>query len=118
MRFVERRDKRLHHAHGAVKGARITPGFQIVGFGNVPVAILCRFVKMRADINDGLNFFLSEFFVKAQLAREIKIVRRRVHGIDADNDECGDLAVLGVCAKLTQRFQVIDGMRFDGLRVI
>jgi len=61
MRVIERRDQRLNHAKGAVESAGINPGFQVVRFGNVPVAEFRSLIKMRADIDgvlDGLAIFL------------------------------------------------------------
>src|SRR2546421_1846853 len=61
MGVIERRDQRLNHAEGTVESARIAPGFQVVRFGDVPVAEFGSLVKMRADVNgilDGLPIFL------------------------------------------------------------
>src|SRR5690242_6340749 len=118
MRAVERRDERLNDADGAVISAGIAPGFEVVRFGNVPVAILRSLVEMRADMNDGLNLFALELFVKAQLGGKIEIVRRCIDGVDAENQQCRNLALVNVGAELTERFQVIDGVRLDRLRVI
>ena len=48
---VERLDQRLNDADGAVVGAGIAPGFEIVSFGNVPLAEFAGLVAMGAEIN-------------------------------------------------------------------
>ena len=81
--MVERRDQGLNHAERAVESARIAPGFEVMGFSNVPVAKFRSFVKMRGDVDgvlDGLAFFL---FVEFDLGCEVEIVRRGVDRINA-----------------------------------
>ena len=65
--MVERRDQRLNHAKRAVKCARISPGFKVVRFGDVPVAEFGGFVKMRADVDCVLNFLLLGLLIKCNL---------------------------------------------------
>ncbi len=46
MRVIQRRDQRLNHAERAVESARISPGFEVVRFGDVPVAKFGGLVKV------------------------------------------------------------------------
>src|SRR5690242_17117709 len=103
---VERCDERLNDADGAVKGARISPGFQVVRFGDVPVAVLRSLIEMRADVNNRLDLFAFELFINAQLGSKIEVVRRRIDRIDAENQKGRNLARVDVRTKLTQRFQM------------
>ena len=73
---------------------------------------------MWTDVDDRLDLFRLAFFVKEQLGGEIKIVRRGVYRVDPENQECCYFARVNVRTKFAQRFQVIDGMRFDRLGVV
>src|SRR5207249_11940912 len=46
VRMVQRRDQRLNYAESAVERTSVAPRFKVVGFGDVPVAEFCGFVKM------------------------------------------------------------------------
>src|SRR5216683_3018765 len=96
----------------AFRWSRSAPGFEVVGFGNVPVAELGRLIKMRADVDcvlDGLTLLL---FVKFDLGSKIKIMRRSVNGVDAENEERFDLPIVDVAAQFSQRFEIVHRIRF------
>ncbi len=77
MRVIERSNQRLNDGDGAIEAARISPGFEVMRFRHVPLAIVGGLIEMRVQMNG-----VSDF---AQLGGEIEIVRRVVNGIAADN---------------------------------
>src|SRR5260370_40307388 len=118
VRVIERRDQRLNDAERAVESACITPSFEVMRFGDMPVAELGSLVKMRADVDrvlDGLTLFP---FVKFDLGRKIKIMRRSIDGIDAENEKSLDFSVVDVAAQFAQRFEIVHRMRFHRFGVL
>src|SRR6267154_6783419 len=102
----------------AFRWSRSAPSFEVVRFGDVPVAELGGLVKMRADVDgvlDGLAVFL---FFEFELGSKIEIVRRGVHRINAKNEQRLDLAIVDVAAQFAQRFEIVHRMRFHGLGVV
>ena len=49
--LVERLDQRLHDRGRAVEGAGVAPRFQVVGLGQMPVALPRRFVLVEAQMD-------------------------------------------------------------------
>src|ERR1700689_1920436 len=45
--FIKRRDQRLNDSDSAVVGSRVTPGFEVVGRGDMPLAKLAGFVVVQ-----------------------------------------------------------------------
>ena len=72
--------------------------------------MLRRFVEVRAQLHGVANH--------AQLRREIKIVRRVVDRVAAQNQQRIDFAGVHVRAKLAQRFQLVDGIGFDRFGIV
>src|ERR1700722_905811 len=99
MRGVQRSDQRLYYAQCAVKGARIAPGFEEMRFRNMPLAIGGGFVEVRTDV-DGVVYF-------AELGGKIKIVRRGIDGIYAQNYQRVHFPSVHVRAQIGNGLQVI-----------
>ena len=112
MRAVERSDQRLDHAERAVECARIAPGFEVMRFGDVPVAKFGSFIEMRAEVDGVLTFFCLVFSSNLNFGGEIEIVRRGVDGIDAEDQQRVHFAGVNIGAKTAQGFEVIHGVRF------
>src|SRR2546430_4305414 len=99
VRVVQRRNERLNHAESAIEGARIAPGFEVVRFGDMPIAEFGGLVKVRADVDSVLDGLTLPLFVKSQLGRKVEIVRCRVDRINAKNEKCFDLPIVDVAAQ-------------------
>jgi hypothetical protein len=56
MAIVKRLDQRLNHADGAVVGARVSPHFEEMRGGHVPVAEFRRFIVVEARVNARFHF--------------------------------------------------------------
>ena len=74
---VKRSNQGLHDADRPVISARITPGFEIMRFADMPVAKLGSFVVVKAEMNAERNLAVFE------RVREAKISRRIENGIPA-----------------------------------
>src|SRR5438105_14736232 len=98
MRAIERGDQGLHDAHRAVECAHISPGFQVMRFGDVPVAILRGFVKMRATVNERFDLFPVVSFVKDLLGSIIDAVLSGIDWLDAENEPSRHLALAEIRA--------------------
>ena len=107
--LVERLDERLNDRDRAVVRARVRPRFEEVGFGDVPVAQLRGLVVVRAEVD------AEAHLLKARA--EVEVGRRVVDGVAADDDEHLDLALVDVGQQLSQRLDVIDGVRVNRLGV-
>ena len=47
---IKRGDQRLGNRCGPVKGARVAPGFEVMGFGQMPMAQARRLVLIKAQV--------------------------------------------------------------------
>src|SRR6267143_2474751 len=102
MRVIERRDQRLNHAQGTVESASVAPGFEVMRFGDVPVAKFRSLVKMRAEVNRVLDFLAVRFRIEFYFGSKIKVVRRGVNRIDAQNQQSLHFAGIDIGAELAQ----------------
>ena len=104
---VERLNQRLNDADRAVVGAGIAPGFEIVRFGNVPLAKLGGLVAMRAEKHfqiDGIRF---------QRRSEFEFGGRVVNRVAAENQQQIDFAGAHVFDERMQRFVSVDRIGVD-----
>ena len=102
MRVVQRGDQRLNHAEGAVESTRIPPSFEVVGFGDVPVAMFGSLIEMRADVDGVFDFLLFGVGVELNLRRKIEIMRRGVRGVAAENQQCFHFSGIDIGAKFSE----------------
>ncbi len=116
--MVQRRDQGLNHAESSVECARIAPGFEVVRFGDVPIAKFCSLVEMRAHVDGVLDLLAIRFRVKFYFGSKIEVVWRAINRISTKNQQRFHLAAIDIGAKFAQRFQMIHGMRFHRVRVI
>ncbi len=108
---IQRLDQRLNDAHCAVIGAGIAPRFEIVRFGNVPLAKFGGLVAMRTETNlqaDGIRF---------QRGSKFEFGRRVISRIAAENQQQVNLARAHVIDERLERLAAIDGIGIDGLGV-
>src|SRR5713226_5151 len=75
---VERSYKRLHDAYGAVVRASITPGFQEISLGDVPMTEFSSFIVVETAMN-------AQRHLK-ELLRKLQIGGRGEDGIAAENE--------------------------------
>ena len=87
---VQRRDQRLHDAHRAVIGAGVAPGFEIVGFVDVPLAEFRSLVLVEAEMHPQRNIRVLERVGESQVGGRI------VGGISAHDDQHVHLAAAHV----------------------
>src|SRR6185436_16556845 len=94
--LIERLDQRLDNAHSAVVRTRITPRFEIMRFRNLPMTKLGSFIAILTEMNPQLRHLEHPIFV------ELKISRRVVNGIAADDNQQLNVAVVNVVNQLLQ----------------
>ena len=102
--FVERIDQRLRQRDGPLERSRISPAFERVCLGDVPVAERRRLVRMRRVVDDERN--LGEPIGKTE------IDGRREHGVTAHDHEQLDLSGVDGLAELHDRTAARCGYRF------
>ena len=105
MVIVQRRNQGLNDSDGAVEGAAIAPGFQRMGGGGVPMAKLGGFILVQAGVNAQLCFL--------ERRRKIKIGRRVVHGIAAEDDQEVHVAGVQIIDEVAKRFELVNRAHFD-----
>jgi hypothetical protein len=105
---VERRDQRLYDAHRPIVGANVAPGFQEVGFRDVPVTLGRRLVFVEAHVR--LHADLVERF------GELQVDRRAVDRVGADDQQELDRPGVHLAHKLAQRRALIDGLNLGRIR--
>src|SRR5262245_24384303 len=95
----------------------ITPRFQVVSFGNVPVAVGARFIVIEShvDAEGSLPYCIDEVQVLAVLLifEDGSVVDR----ICADNDEQIDPLSVEVSGQFANRRELVDGIGFDRISV-
>src|SRR5208282_5716241 len=89
---IERRDQRLNNGRGAVVSASIAPRFQVMRFGNMPVAIGGSLVEVRAKVNSSGNAL--------ELGNEIEVVFFFDNTATTENEQQIDFACIHIGAKL------------------
>ena len=104
---VERRDQRLNDRHGAVVGAHVAPGFEIVRLGNMPVA-------QSAEVSSLYRRQLDGEVRLDEQTREVQIRRRVVHRIATDDDQQLNGIGRHIARQLAQRFGVVRRLRSTG----
>src|SRR5581483_4980557 len=106
---IERSDQRLDDGDGAVIGPRLTPGLKIMGFWNMPVAELSRFVIVKTKVHAQL--YLQE------ILGELEVSRRGVRRVRAEDEQDVHLAGFYVLDQLAKRLHLVHGICFDRVRI-
>ena len=108
---VERRDQRLDDADGSVIGARIAPGFEVMRFIHMPVAVLRSLVLIKPVMD-------AERDVGAlQRVGETEISGRVVDRVPAHDHQQIHFARAHVGHKIAQGFGLIHGVGVDRVGV-
>jgi hypothetical protein len=89
--------------------ARVAPRFEEVRFGNVPMAQRRRLIVVLTQMGAELHL--------VQRVGEFQVGRRRVDGIAAHDQQYVHSAGVHVGDEVANRRELIDRLRFDGLRV-
>src|SRR4029453_12461908 len=102
---VERLDEWLNNRNSAIEGARVAPAFQIMRFGNMPMANARRLILVEAEADAH-----SEFL---EAGRKINVGRYIEYRVASNYHEHVDGARFHFADKLAQRFELVDRHRFD-----
>ncbi len=103
--LVKRLDQRLGDGGGAVEGTRVAPGFQVMRFGQMPVALPRRLILKKAQMNAKRHFL--------HVLAETQIGRRGEHRIAAQDYQHFDAARVHVVSQFAQRGGLIHRACFD-----
>ncbi|MCG3121215.1 MAG: hypothetical protein ALAOOOJD_04215 [bacterium] len=106
---IKRRNQRLNDGGGSIKGAGITPRFQRVRLGNVPMTELRGFIIIKTEMDARLDF--------GKLGGKIKLCRRGENRVAAKHEQHLDFSRFHVGRQLAQRFDLIRGSGFNRIRI-
>ncbi len=106
---MQRLDHRLHDRDRAFVGARITPGFKVVRFRNMPVDMIASLVVSERKLDVGLHFI--------HRLHKIEIGGRIVNRIAADNHQHVNFSGVHVSNQIADGLSVLDRINFNGINV-
>ena len=104
---IQRLDERLLDGHGAVEGAGIAPGFEVMGLGKVPLAQLGGLVVVEAEVHADAG--LGDLVAHAPLDGGVE------RGIAAEDEEQIDAAGFEILHQIAERGDLIDRIGLDGI---
>ena len=95
---VKRCDQRLHDRSRAVECTSIAPAFEVVLFGNVPLALLCRLIEIQPKMERASRLVYRVHAIRRHLEVSGCIVNR----ISAKDDKHLDLSAIDIGDQLTK----------------